>query len=79
MSLHEYLTSLAISAEDPPFYALVMAAMRKADSDNVERFQRAFPETWFELTRRHCVPCGVLPEDDYNGEWPPPKVTASGW
>lgn len=63
MSLHEYLCSQAISREDPPFYALLFAAMRTADSDNVEKIKAAWPERWAEMQARYNAPGGILPED----------------
>jgi hypothetical protein len=41
-----------------------MAAMRKADSFNIERLRVAFPETYRELTARYNAPGGRLPGDD---------------
>jgi hypothetical protein len=49
MSEYDYLCSRAIAARDEPFYALIMAAMRKADTDNLEKLKAAWPETWDEL------------------------------
>ena len=63
MSLYDYEESQRISAQDYQFYALLFAAMRKADSYNVERLQDAFPEEWAEFVRRYNAPAGVLPED----------------
>lgn len=36
MTLFEYEEGLDIAAKDPPFYALIQAAMRKADTENPE-------------------------------------------
>lgn len=63
MSLHEYLCSQAISAEDPPFYALLFAMIRQADTDNVEKIKRAWPDKWEEMQARYNAPGGILPED----------------
>lgn len=63
MSLYDYETSLRISAEDYPFYALLMAAMRKADSDNWEILQKAFPEIGVEFAERYNSSYGRLPSD----------------
>lgn len=67
MSLYDYEASLGLG--HPPFYALIMAAMRKADSVNAGRLQRAFPEIWNELQARYDAPGGCLegerePTDD---------------
>lgn len=63
MSLHEYQISQLIDIQDRPFYALIMAAMRQADTLNLEKLQRAFPLTWAEFERRYHAPGGRLPED----------------
>jgi hypothetical protein len=39
MSLYEYKVSQEISAKDLPFYALIMAAFRKADSINLGKLR----------------------------------------
>jgi hypothetical protein len=44
---------------DPPFYALIMAAMRKADTTNSDLLKRAFPEVWDELEERYWTPGGL--------------------
>lgn len=53
MSLYDYETSKRINAEDYPFYALIMAAMRQADTDNSKKLKSAFPDTWEELMARY--------------------------
>lgn len=67
MSYHEYLASQELSDTDPPFYALVMAAMRKADSRNIALLREAFPETWAELDARYNAPGGRLPHEYVTG------------
>jgi hypothetical protein len=64
MSLHDYEASRRLMATDPPFYALIMAAMRKADTDNVEALRRAFPDVYDELMARYWAPAGVLDGDN---------------
>ena len=64
MSLHEYRESQRVAGEGYPFYALIMAAMRQADTDNVERLKQAFPETWRELKARYRASYGRLDSDD---------------
>jgi len=64
MSWHDYRKSLELAANDVPFYALIMAAMRGADSDNESLLRAAWPEVWEELLRRYHAPGGVLPEDE---------------
>jgi hypothetical protein len=64
MSIYDYRSSLRIASLGEPFYALIMAAMRQADTGNLARLKDAFPETWAELERRYNAPGGVLPEDE---------------
>ena len=64
MSHYDYEISKQIAARDYPFYALIMAAMRKADSNNAELLRLAFPDIYHELKLRYNSPGGVLPEDD---------------
>ena len=60
MSLHEYVMSQEIAKEDYPFYALIMAAMRQADSHNIHMLDRAFPEVYIEMKERYNAPGGAL-------------------
>lgn len=62
MSLYDYKQSISISSHDHPFYALIMAAMRQADDDNVEILKKAFPEVWDELQERYKAPGGRIGE-----------------
>lgn len=64
MSLYDYKESLRLGVEDPPFYALIMAAMRKADGNNILKLEVTFPGTFAELKRRYDCPGGVLPEEE---------------
>jgi hypothetical protein len=45
---------------DPPFSALIMAAMRRADTDNLHKLKLAFPEIWSELDERYWTPGGLI-------------------
>ena len=63
MSLYDYEASRRIHGDSPPFYALIMAAMRGADSSNTVRLRAAFPDVWDELSARYNAPGGVLPGD----------------
>lgn len=63
MSQFDYQASLRISADDLPFYGLVMAAMRQADTANLALLKAAFPGTWAELDARSSAPGGALPGD----------------
>jgi len=63
MSHYDYARSIqiAIAIQNEPFAALIMAAMRQADTRNAERLMHAFPEIWDELWERVEAPDGVLP------------------
>ena len=63
MSLYHYEASKLIGAEDYPFYALVMAAMRKADTDNLAHLKFCWPNVWQELQIRYNAPGALLPEE----------------
>jgi hypothetical protein len=64
MSRHAYMVSREILTSDPPFSAIVMAAMRKADSVNAEKLRQAFPDLWVELNTRYWSPGGLMPGED---------------
>lgn len=66
MSKYDYDVSRRISAEDPPFYALLMCCMRKADNTNKAKLRRAWPEIWQELEARYWAPDGVLETEREN-------------
>ena len=63
MSLHEYERSKEIAAQDQPFYALIMAAMRQADSINTERLKAQWPQTYIELQARYDAPGGLIGDE----------------
>ena len=65
MSHYDYKISQQIAAQDYPFYALIMAAMRKADTRNIELLRVAFPDTYRELKFRYNSPNGFLPEEEH--------------
>lgn len=70
MSYGHYRESIAIirrSGGDPAFYALVLAAARRADTMNLERLRVAFPKIIAELEARYNAPGGRL-EGDSEGE-----------
>ena len=60
MSLYDYEASKQISLSDPPFYALIMAAARKADTENLERLTIMWPDTIDEFRQRYIAPGGLL-------------------
>lgn len=63
MSLYDYRVAIKILTGDPPFYALIQAAMRKADRTNIAKLEAAWPEIWDEFCARHKAPGGLLPEE----------------
>ena len=68
MSLHDYPRSLALNSLDEPFYSLIMAAMRQADTDNLALLKVAWPSVHHELMLRREVPLGVLRDDEITVE-----------
>lgn len=64
MSQYDYHAARELLVTDVPFYALIMAAMRKADTINTERLRSAFPETWAELEARYNAPGACLPGEE---------------
>lgn len=63
MSLFDYRRSEALYQADVPFDALIMAAMRKADTVNTYKLRSMWPDLWSELERRYHSPGGVLHGD----------------
>ena len=51
MSLYDYQKSKEISAEEPTFTSLIMAATWKADTLNFGKLRAAFPEIIEELEK----------------------------
>ena len=63
MSLHEYEVARELALRDYPFYAFIQAAMRQADSDNLEKLKSLWPKVWEELQARYNSPGGILEEE----------------
>jgi hypothetical protein len=61
MSLYDYRVSREITARDYPFAALIMAAMRQADTHNAAKLRQAFPHIHNELLARYYSLGGYLP------------------
>ncbi len=68
MSRYGYIESQEISKEDYSFEGLLMAAIRKADSENLARLRSAFTEIVDEFAQRYNAPGGVLPSDAVKNE-----------
>jgi len=62
VSWYDYRESMRFGP-DPNFYALIMAAMRKADTFNAMRLRAAFPDVWDEVQARYSAPGGVIEGD----------------
>jgi hypothetical protein len=62
---HAYEESRRIHAETrgAGFYPLLMAALRAADSENLERIRAVLPDVVAELQARYDAPGGVLPAE----------------
>jgi len=63
VSLYDYRVARDLLGYDIPFYALIMAAMRQADTTNAGRLCDAFPDVWDELLARYMTPAGRLDTD----------------
>ena len=63
MSLYDYQRSQALDQADETFHGLIMAAMRRADSENYRALRLQWPEVWDELQERYHAPGGRLPGD----------------
>ena len=64
MSHYDYEKSREVASPDVSFAALIMAAMRKADSSNAEKLRAMWPTMWEELRARYDAPGGVLPGEE---------------
>jgi hypothetical protein len=64
MSYADYIIGRKLLFNDPPFYALIQAAMRRADSENALKLWQAFPKVWEELHARYHSPDGKLPGEE---------------
>lgn len=63
MSLYNYHESRQLGKDDPGFYSLIMAAVRKADDVNTAKIKAAWPEVYAELRARYNAPDGILRSD----------------
>jgi hypothetical protein len=60
MSYFDYQCSRTPELIQAPFYALIMAAMRNADTSNTEKLRLIFPAVYDEMYARYDAPGGVL-------------------
>ncbi len=61
MSHYDYIQSLKL--DRVPYYSLIMEAMRRADTPNLELLKAAWPDVWDELNMRYHAPGGLLPDE----------------
>ena len=66
MTWHTCRISQHLTGLDPPFYALIMAAMRKADNINRAKLRKEWPDVWNELDNRFNAPGGLLPGERWS-------------
>ena len=66
MSFYDYNISREIASNDYPFYSLIMAAMRGADTHNVMLLKQVFPVIHHELVERYNAPGGRLSNEVSN-------------
>lgn len=87
MSRHHYECGKEIVALKEergwPFYALIQAAMRLADTENQAKLAAMWPEVWVDLLKRYDAPGGILQSDPpYTGPgaalWELREATAAG-
>jgi len=62
--LYCYREGREIAGKDHGFYALIQAAMRKADDLNLRKLRTAWPELYDELKVRYNAPGGILPGEE---------------
>ncbi len=62
-SYYDYEISKRISAEDYPFYALLCALFRQADSDNLARLQQVFPDELKAFRQRYNNQGGLTDDE----------------
>lgn len=67
MSYHDYTVAKTLYCDDAPFYALIMAAMLRADSYNVQVLASVYPRVWAELDARYHAPGGRIATDPEGG------------
>ena len=73
MSLHDFRVSGELATSGVPFTALLLAAMQRANTTNLERLKQAFPEVHAELEKRFNSPGGLLPSERDWAEFEVPR------
>jgi len=59
------IASVAYEFNSDPFYALIMAAARSADSENMAKLEAAFPEVLDQFRQRYNAGLGILDGDNH--------------
>lgn len=60
-SVYDYQISQQLAVQDLPFYGLLFALIRRADTRNTELIRQAWPEVYDEFVTRYNSPGGWLP------------------
>lgn len=60
-SLYDFRAAQAITAQEWPFNALLMALLARADLANYAKLSVAFPDVVCEFEDRRVLPGGLLP------------------
>jgi hypothetical protein len=63
MTLHDYELSKHISTRGYAWYAMLMALIRDADTDNLAKIEREWPDVVAEFRARYNAPGGLLEGD----------------
>ena len=61
---YEYEESHRVAELGVGFYALIMAALRQADTFNAEKLRAAWPDVCDEMQARYNAPGGLLPGEE---------------
>lgn len=69
MSHYDYARSQELARDENSFASLIMAAMRRADSTNLEALKMSFPEIWDELQTRYNTPGGRVAGERLAVRW----------
>lgn len=63
LNLIDYMIGARLKDADISFTALVSAAMRKGDTNNLAKLKMVFPEIWGSLQERYNSDYGIIEED----------------
>jgi len=69
MDEFEFRDGIALWRQGHSFYALLVAAFKKADSNNLEKLKVAFPDEFEIARKRYAAPdSGLLPGEKWPSE-----------